>query len=53
MKTVGVNLGNGYRIGKSGKVERIPGYGLDASRKAQQRRSKKSRPSRRLPNGPA
>lgn len=46
MKATGINIGNGFRIGKSGKVERIPGYGLDASKKAQQKKSKKVRVSR-------
>jgi hypothetical protein len=55
MKHKGIAIGGGFKINGDGKkvVERIPGYGLDASRKAQQRRSKKSRPTRRLPDGSA
>ncbi|CAA2139551.1 hypothetical protein HYPP_01504 [Hyphomicrobium sp. ghe19] len=33
----------GYRISKSGKIEKIPGFGLDASQKIKQRTSKKVR----------
>jgi hypothetical protein len=55
VKHKGISIGSGFKINGDGKkvVERIAGYGLDASRKAQQRRSKKSRPTRRLTNGPA
>lgn len=38
----------GYRI-KDGKLERIPGFGLSASMKIQQKKSKKQKPIRRQP----
>ena len=45
MKTEGVKLKGGYRavIDKNGnsRIEKIPGYGLDASAKIRQRKSKK------------
>lgn len=37
----------GYRV-KNGKVEKIQGYGLDASAKIKQRTSKKVRAVRRM-----
>jgi hypothetical protein len=37
----------GYRLTKSGKIEKIPGYGLDASGKIRQKTSKKPRPKRK------
>ncbi len=37
----------GYRI-KNGKVEKVHGYGMNASQKIRQRTSKKVRPTRRM-----
>lgn len=39
----------GYRITKAGKVEKIQGYGMNASAKIQQRKSKRVRATRRAP----
>ncbi|ADJ21966.1 hypothetical protein Hden_1559 [Hyphomicrobium denitrificans ATCC 51888] len=39
----------GYRITKSGKVEKISGYGLNTSAKIKQKKSKKTKPIRRVP----
>lgn len=38
----------GYRISKSGKIEKIPGYGLDSSAKIRQKKSKKVKPVKRV-----
>lgn len=38
----------GYVV-KNGKVERVAGYGLDASAKIRQRKSKRIRPTKRAP----
>ena len=47
MKQYGTRL-KGYSE-KAGKVEKIPGYGLDASKKIKQRKSKKVKPAKRTP----
>ena len=39
----------GYRITKSGKVEKIKGYGLDAAARIRQKKSKKAKPIKRVP----
>lgn len=39
----------GYRITKSGKVEKIKGYGLDASKRIKQKTSKRVRVTKRKP----
>jgi len=39
----------GYRITKSGKVEKIKGYGLDAAARIRQKKSKKTKPIKRVP----
>lgn len=39
----------GYRITKSGKVEKIYGYGLDASKRIKQKTSKRVRVTKRKP----
>lgn len=39
----------GYRITKSGKVEKISGYGLDASKRIKQKTSKRVRVTKRKP----
>jgi len=39
----------GYRITKSGKVEKIKGYGLDAAARTRQKKSKKTKPIKRVP----
>ena len=39
----------GYRITKSGKVEKISGYGLKTSAKIKQKKSKKAKPIKRVP----
>jgi hypothetical protein len=38
----------GYRI-KNGKVEKISGYGLNTSAKIKQKKSKKTKPIKRMP----
>jgi hypothetical protein len=38
----------GFRI-KDGKLERVPGYGMNASQKIKQRTSKRMRPVKRKP----
>lgn len=38
----------GYRITKSGKVEKISGYGLDFSKKIKQKHSKKVKAVKRI-----
>jgi len=38
----------GYRL-KDGKIEKISGYGLNASAKIKQKKSKKQKPIRRTP----
>lgn len=43
-----VHLGPGFRM-KDGKVERIPGYGLNTSAKIKQRKSKKITVKRKQP----
>lgn len=40
---------SGYRV-KDGKVEKIKGYGLSASGKIKQLKSKKTKPVRRTPS---
>ena len=45
---VKVHLGPGFRM-KDGKVEKIPGYGLNTSAKIKQRKSKKTKPVKRTP----
>ena len=47
MKEYGTRL-KGYSE-KDGKVEKIKGFGLDASAKIKQRKSKKVRPVKRTP----
>ena len=47
MKQYGTRL-KGYSE-KAGKIEKIPGYGLDASKKIKQRKSKKVKPAKRTP----
>ena len=37
----------GFRV-KNGKLEKIKGYGLDASAKIKQRKSKKTKPIKRI-----
>ena len=39
----------GYRITKSGKVEKISGYGLNTSAKIKQKKSKRVRVAKRKP----
>jgi len=39
----------GYRITKSGKVEKISGYGLDASKRIKQKKSKRVTVKRKTP----
>ena len=39
----------GYRITKSGKVEKISGYRLDASKRIKQKTSKRIRVKRKTP----
>jgi len=39
----------GYRITKSGKVEKIAGYRLNTSAKIKQKKSKKAKPIKRVP----
>lgn len=39
----------GYRITKSGKVEKIKGYGLDAAARIRQKKSKRVRVTKRKP----
>lgn len=48
MKRQGIALGNGFRLTSKGKLERIPGYGLDVSKRIAQRKSKKVKPVRRV-----
>lgn len=38
----------GFRL-RDGKVERVPGYGMNASQKIKQRTSKRMRPVKRKP----
>ena len=38
MKSTGIHI-KGYRISKAGKVEKIAGYGLDASAKIAKRKN--------------
>ena len=48
MIRTGINLGNGYRLTSSGKLERVKGYGAKSvSAKIAQRKSKKQRVVRR------
>jgi hypothetical protein len=49
MKLKGIQLEPGVRLTSKGKLERIKGYGMNASQKAAQRSSKKVKATRRAP----